>query len=164
MSVTASAQTVIDFKPERIQRSSTFHVEALVEKSFPLFGPLLEMEWAVGWEPRIIYLQQKFVEEHMIFKTKSNYGEDYLWAVTQFNPDAHTIEYTVTASERIWFIQVECEKDGDRTKVTVTYTYTGLSEKGNQQNKEALQKMFAHELKDWEKAINYYLETGEQLR
>src|SRR5262245_25115179 len=71
MSVTTFAQTKIDFKPERIQRSSTFHVEAPVERSFPLFGPLLEMEWAAGWEPRIIYLQQKYVEEHMIFTTKS---------------------------------------------------------------------------------------------
>ena len=164
MSATVSAQSTIDFKSERVQRSADFIVNATVEKSFPLFGPLLEMEWAAGWEPRVIYLEQKYVEEHMIFKTKSQYGEDYLWAVTQYDPVKYFIEYTVTASERIWFIRVICKSYEDKTKVSVTYSYTGLSEKGNQQNREALARMFENELKDWEKAINYYLETGKQLR
>lgn len=164
MSATVSAQAILDFKPERIQRTSVFVVHASIEKAFPLFGPLLEMEWAEGWEPRVIFLRQKYVEEHMIFKTKSQYGEDYLWAVTQYDPALYKIEYTVTAPDRIWFIGVVCQANDNQTKVSVTYTYTGLSEKGNQQNKDALEKMFANDLKDWEKAINYYLETGKQLR
>jgi hypothetical protein len=163
MSATAAAQNAIDFKPERIQRSATIVVHASLEKAFPLFGPLLEMEWAAGWEPRVIYLESKNVGEHMIFKTKSQYGEDYLWAVTQYDVTQSRIEYTVTASERIWFIRVACKADGKQTKVDVSYMYTGLSENGNQQNRESLEKMFAHDLKDWEKAINYYLETGKQL-
>jgi hypothetical protein len=163
MSVSATAQTAIEFKPERIQRSATIIVRAPLEKAFPLFGPLLEMEWAEGWEPCVIYPESKNVEEHMIFKTKSHYGEDYLWAVTQYDAKRSMIEYTVTASERIWFIRVACKAYVDQTKVDVSYTYTGLSEKGNQQNKESLAKMFAHDLTDWEKAINYYLETGKQL-
>jgi hypothetical protein len=162
MSATASGQ-LVEFKPERVQRSASFIVNSTVDKSFPLFGPLLEMEWAAGWEPRVIYLEQKLVEEHMIFKTKSQYGEDYLWAVTQYDPTNYFIEYAVTAPERIWFIRVVCRSEDDKTKVTVTYSYTGLSEKGNRQNKEALNRMFENDLKDWEKAINYYLETGKQL-
>src|SRR4051812_26893339 len=95
MSATVSAQSAIEFRSERVQRSASFVVNATIEKSFPLFGPLLEMEWAAGWEPRVIYLEQKLVEEHMIFKTKSQYGEDYLWAVTQYDPTNYFIEYTV---------------------------------------------------------------------
>jgi hypothetical protein len=164
MHMTSYAQkSETEFKAERISRSSTLSIHAPIEKVFPLFGPLLEMEWAAGWEPRVIYLDQKNVAEHMIFQTKSHYGDDYLWAVTQYEPEHFKIEYTVQTEGRIWFIRVQCSPDNKETKATVTYTYTGLTEKGNQQNKEALEKMFSHDLKDWEEAINYYLKTGKQL-
>jgi hypothetical protein len=35
-----------------------------------------------------------------------------------------------------------------------------LSEAGNALIEKALNEMFIHDLKDWEKAINDYLETG----
>lgn len=164
MHMTTHAQkTDPEFKAERISRLSTITIHSSIEKVFPLFGPLLEMEWAAGWEPRIIYLDQKNVAEHMIFQTKSQYGDDYLWAVTQYEPQHFKIEYTVQTHGRIWFIRVQCVAQDNQTSATVTYTYTGLTEKGNQQNKEALEKMFSRDLKDWEEAINYYLKTGKQL-
>ncbi|MBI1766917.1 MAG: hypothetical protein HYR67_00920, partial [Bacteroidetes bacterium] len=46
----------------------------------------------------------------------------------------------------------------------ITYTYIGLNNEGNALNATALEKMYAHDLKDWEKAINYFLETGKVLK
>jgi hypothetical protein len=43
------------------------------------------------------------------------------------------------------------------------YTYTGLTEHGNAINKLALGMMYRRNLKDWEEAINHYLETGQRL-
>lgn len=164
MHMTVPAQnSPSQFKAERISRSSSFIIHDTIEKVFPLFGPLLEKEWAAGWEPRVIYLDQKNVAEHMIFETKGHHGDHYLWAVTQYEPKDYRIEYTVQTPERIWFIRVQCSPVENETKVVVTYTYTGLTSKGNEQNKEALSKMFAHDLKDWEESVNYYLTTGKQL-
>jgi hypothetical protein len=59
---------------------------------------------------------------------------------------------------------VSCVAQGSNTNATISYTYTGLTEKGNLKNEVALNDMFASELKDWEAAINHYLETGTQLR
>jgi hypothetical protein len=153
------------FKAERIQKSALFVVNAPIEKTFPLFGPIREKEWAAGWEPQIIYSTNSEVEEHMIFRTNGGYhqGEgDYLWVVTQFKPTDFFVEYTVSTSNRIWFISVKCEPNDKKTNVTVTYIYTGLNDQGNELNKAALERMYAHNLKDWEEAINYYLATGKQ--
>jgi len=46
----------------------------------------------------------------------------------------------------------------------ITYTYVGLNDLGNRLNAHALESMFKHNLKDWELAINHYLETGSRLR
>lgn len=154
----------INFKSERISRTASFVVKASVDKAFPLFGPIREKEWAAGWEPEAIFSNSPEVEEHMIFKTSGkHHGEEFLWTVTQFRPQDYLVEYTVSTSERIWFIRVQCEAEGENTKATVSYTYTGLSPAGNQKNEEALKKMFTHNLTDWAEAINYYIRTGKQL-
>src|SRR5438045_210751 len=128
MTNTLLAQTT--FKAARVEKSASFKVNTNVEKAFPLFGPIREKEWAAGWEPQIIYSTNPEVEEHMIFKTAGHHhGEDeYLWVITQFRPSDFFVEYTVSTSQRIWFITVKCRPHGQSTNVTVTYSYTGLTE------------------------------------
>jgi hypothetical protein len=152
------------FQAERIERTASFVVNAPVDKSFPLFGPIREKEWAAGWEPSVLLSKDILIEEHMIFQTNGQEGEgNYTWAVTTFQPEKHLVEYTVFTSERIWFIRVACEAVGEKTNATVSYAYTGLTEEGNRKNKLAIEKMYANNLNDWEKAINHYLEMSQQL-
>jgi hypothetical protein len=152
------------FKAERLHRSASILIEAPVDKAFPLFGPVREKEWATGWEPEIIFTNDAWVEEHMIFQTKGQEpGEKYTWAVTTYQPEKYLIEYTVSTTERIWFIRVACANQGDKTSATISYTYTGLTDEGSLKNKLAIEKMFKNDLSDWEEAINYYLRTGQLL-
>jgi len=153
--------------PERISRTSTITLNAPLEKVFPLFGPIREMEWAAGWEPHVLYATAGTVEERMIFQTASHHGgePDLVWTVSRYQPDRAFIEYTVFAPERLWWITVECSESvgGETTEAKITYTYTGLTEKGNAINQRALAAMYHWDLKDWERAINHYLATGERL-
>ncbi|HEY0655210.1 MAG TPA: hypothetical protein VGD65_18880 [Chryseosolibacter sp.] len=153
-----------DFKPERISRTASFIVNGEIEDVFPLFGPIREKEWAEGWNPEIIFSRSDLVEEHMIFRTSAPTDEKfYTWVITHYDPSQHLVEYTVSTANRIWFIQVLCERQVNETKATVTYTYTGLNTKGNELNRAALGKMYATDLKDWQQAINHYLDTGKML-
>lgn len=165
MNLISNQEVLTDFKPERIQRTSTFTIQGKVADVFPLFGPIREMEWAAGWEPEILYRSgQAIVEEHMIFQTSGYAGEGkYTWIISQYRPEKYLIEYTVSAHERIWFIRVNCKESKGKTEVTVSYTYTGLTMEGHKKNEFALKRMFAEDLTDWAEAINYYLKTGKQL-
>jgi hypothetical protein len=153
----------MEFKPERIQKCSSISVNGTVEKIFPLFGPIREKEWAEGWDPEILYSTTNIAEAHMMFRTKSHYRQEefYYWVITQFDPMLFKIEYTVSTPNRIWFITISCEPDGAITRARICYTFTGLNETGNQLNRDALEKMFADNLRDWEEAINYYLKHGK---
>lgn len=164
MTATTGFKPPMKFIPERIQQCAVITLNGSIDKVFPLFGPVREMEWAEGWNPEIIYPKDKLVEEHMIFRTKGHADEEYYtWVVSQFNPDQHQIEYTVSTPDRVWFIRIQCAPDGPRTKASIGYTYTGITAAGNDRNREALKKMYARDLKDWEEAINYYLQHQKIL-
>src|SRR5262245_16214805 len=112
MTLISPQETLTEFKPERVSKSATFGCNGKIENVFPLFGPIREMDWADGWNPEILYSTNNhaLVEEHMIFQTKGHTGEEkYTWAITKFQPEHHFIEYTVSTSERIWFISVVCK-------------------------------------------------------
>jgi hypothetical protein len=156
---------VLEFTPERIQKCAVIKVEYPIDKVFPLFGPVREMEWAFGWHPEIIYSSTNLVEEHMIFRTKARHAEEdyYLWVITKYEPSKYNIEYMVSTPNRVWFIHVDCESEGLFTQVKICYAYTGLNETGNRLNRESLQNMFADNLIDWQQAINHYLKHGKIL-
>ena len=156
---------VMEFKAERIGRRSIIELNGPIENVFPLFGPLLEKEWAEGWDPEIISSTSNLVEEHMIFRTRSsNKTEDYFtWIVTQYQPERHVIEYTVFTFQRLWFIRVECKGVRSGTTAEISYTYTGFTQQGSDLNRAAIDKMFVRDLKDWEESINYYLKNGKRL-
>lgn len=146
---------------KRISRAATISLNAPIEEVFPLFGPILEMKWAPGWNPEIIYSETGLVEEGMIFRTKGTDG-DFIWVVSKYLPAEHVVQYTVQTTNRMWFINVVCKSVGNKTCATVTYTYTSLNDEGIELNRKALTAMFADDLKDWEEAVNFYLDFGRR--
>jgi hypothetical protein len=162
--MTPTDQSLKTIEAERMSKSATIHLNGSIQEVFPLFGPVREMEWAEGWQPIILYSSSD-VEEHMVFSTPSRYDDEghYLWTVSKYFPEQNLIEYTVSATDRIWFIRVECFSDRSATRATITYTYTGFTSMAAERNRESIDGMFSEDLKDWERAINHYLLTGEKF-
>lgn len=99
----------------------------------------------------------------MVFTTPSQggYESEYAWIISKYQPVIHCIEYIVSTANRYWVISIHCTSVSEiETSATIVYTYTGLNSLGNEINKRAIAKMYRYELKDWEEAINYHLETG----
>ena len=160
--------TVSHFASKRISRTSLITLKAPIAKVFPLFTPEKEKEWAAGWEPQFLTASTKYIEERMVFRTQSQHGHDeidYIWTISKYLPDQAFIEYTVFTPERMWWITIQCRDDipNHTTSAEITYTFVGLTDKGNAINEKALQLMYAYDLKDWEEAINNYLMTGDGL-
>ena len=153
---------------QKITRTASIRLNATFDVVFPLFGPVREMDWAHGWDPTIIYSKADNIEERMVFQTHAHIQDEegpYTWTVSKYVPDAGQIEYTVFDLARIWWINIECQAIEAESicQAQITYTYIGLNPDGDERNKLALAAMFQHGLKDWELAINHFLETGSQL-
>jgi hypothetical protein len=154
----------LPFAPVRISKSATILLNETVERIFPLFGPFREREWAEGWDPELLYGDHE-VKERTVFRTGGLHPEEkfYQWVISKYMPQQFLIEYTVYATERIWFITVECKRHEACTLATITYTYVGWSREAHERNVLAIQNMFRQNLNDWEEAINYYIGTGKKL-
>ncbi|MHC1782532.1 MAG: hypothetical protein AB9891_07195 [Anaerolineaceae bacterium] len=154
----------VGFVSTRIIRTAAIHLNGSLAQVFPLFGALREKDWAAGWDPRVLYSKSGEIEEHMLFQTSSTHGHaeaDFTWLVSKYRPDEYLVEYTVFTPERVWWIKVQCREGQSpmSTQANVTYTYNGLTERGNHLSQAAAGRMFTEDLRDWERAINYYLGT-----
>ena len=148
------------FKSERTSKTASFIIEENIKTVFPLFGAFEERKWEKSWNPQLIYPQTEVIEVGTTFFIEGKGEEKHmLWRVIQFDPLDHFIQYFVSTENRDWTILVRCEEsdDGNSTKVAVTYTFIGLNAKGNQLNKEHIERMYQNELQDWKQAIDTYL-------
>lgn len=150
------------FTSKRISRTASFIVNETIDKVFPLYGAFEERKWTPHWEPILIYPEKESIEEGTTFKVKGHEhgGEsEFLWIVSRYEPENYLIQYLVSTENRFWTVTVKNNSVGKeaKTKTTVTYTFTGLNEKGNKLNKESLESMYKHNLQDWADLINSYV-------
>lgn len=160
-----------NFTAHRVSKTAMISVNGKIENVFPLFGSFEERKWADGWSPTLIYPAIEVMSEGTTFKTTGhghrhmNIETEFLWRVSKYEPKKYLVQYLVSTENRYWTITVTCTASSkDTTNANITYTYIGLNEIGNEINARAIEKMYALNLKDWEKAINYYLETGKVLK
>ncbi|MCY3546871.1 MAG: hypothetical protein OXH49_08305 [Gemmatimonadetes bacterium] len=147
------------FSAERLARTAEIVLDGPIAEVFPLFNPVEEPKWAPHFQPRFIYPADRTVQQGMTFKTAGHGDEaDLVWRINEFDPAAYHIQYLVYGKDRYWTITIDCrEADGGQTSARVTYDFLPLEEAGVAASEASLNAMFAHDLKNWEDAINSYL-------
>ena len=73
---------------------------------------------------------------------------------TRFTPNATTCVLKIAV----------ISKDENNAYVDIAYTYTGLSPEGNSFIENFTEETFLEAVIFWEKSMNYFLETGQQLK
>lgn len=152
------------FKAEKISKTAAIVLIERIENVFPLFGAFEERKWAEGWNPTLIYPDTERIEEGTTFKTPGHgsHEKEYLWRVSKFEADKFLIQYLVSTENRYWTITVKCVPlPENKTLAEITYTFIGLNENGNRINEQSIKRMYEHNLKDWEEAINSYLDKEQ---
>lgn len=149
------------FVARHIEKKATITLDGNIQTVWPLFDPINEGKWASVWNPEIIHPKDRVVKEGMVFRTHGK----MVWVVSRYDSKNSRITYTVNDPEKVYIIDVQCSKHGEsNTDATITYNFVGLTTHGNELIEASSNRLFASDLKDWEKAINHYLETGETLQ
>ena len=106
-----------------------FHLNAPVERVFPLFTAEGERAWAPGWQPRILSGSR---ERGSAFMTSTHDGSTVTWIVTDYRPAEGRVSYArLVQDSNIGIVDVVCTTAaGGGTDVSVRYTLTAVSESG----------------------------------
>ena len=149
----------------KVARSHSFVVNLPVEKAFPLFEPLGEKNWAEGWHPVFPAADDLPLHDGSVFTVEAPHphGQGIMksvWTVTAHQPP-HAIEYrNVIVGLRATRIEVRCAAAPGGTRVTVSYTYTGLSDEGDKLIREITPERYVTMIDGWGTAIATYLKRG----
>ena len=142
------------FAAERSVRSHAFIVAMPAAEAFRLFEPEGERAWAHGWDPTYLHPADGAPEVGMIFTTTHG-NESTVWTMTRHDLAAGVVEYLrVTPGSRVASVLVQCAPaDGQRTRVTVVYTFTALSESGNEYVRAMDEARYRDFIEGWGTAI-----------
>jgi len=151
---------------QHFTRTQNIHLAAPPERVFPLFDPIGEKQWADGWEPETIYPTSGEVEEGMVFITGSHDEAQVIWTMLAFNAERWRISYLrVTPGSHVARIDIYCEDNLDETtRASISYTFTALTEQGNDYVARFTEEHYQEWMSSWETAINYYLRHGHPLQ
>lgn len=153
------------FVSQHVSHSHTLRVNAPIERVFPLFEPLGERAWATGWQPVMLYPPSGAARAGTVFTTDYDGEDTTIWTIAAYDATAGLITYhRVTPGSRAGIIAIHCAATSDgATDATITYTFTALSDAGNDFIAGFTAAHYAREMALWEAALNHYLLHGEPL-
>jgi len=153
------------FSAKRVIRAYRQTIFATPEKVFPLLCPVREADWLDGWHYDMIYSKSGLAEEGAVFSTPHHDTTETIWLVTNYDMKNFQIDFArFTPESRTCFLQISVSAKGnDESFVDISYTYTAISEQGNDFIDSFTEESFLESVKFWEDAMNYYLKTGKKL-
>ena len=142
------------FRAEHTVRTHTITLELPLAEALACFTPEGERAWAKGWEPVYLYPTDAAPQAGMVFTTGGG-NESTIWMMTRYEPANGLVEYQrVTPGSRTGQVLVQCAALGEkRTRATVMYTMTALSEEGNRVLREMDEARYREFIDSWQAAI-----------
>jgi hypothetical protein len=151
-------------EPKRVVRSYVQRLVAPPERVLPLLCPVRERDWIEGWEPRVVYSASGLVEPDCVFVTAAS-PHDAVWMVTRLEAAAGRVEMVKISPEvTACVLRIEVAPAPHGSSATVTYCHTSLGPRGDAFVDAFTEEHYAGFMRDWERRLNHYLETGELLR
>ncbi len=156
----------MSFTADHISRTQTIQLAAPPSRVFPLFEPIGEQAWAIDWKPAFRFPATGAAQAGMVFTTQVHEDEsESIWTITAYDPANLQLTYLrLTPGSRVGIIDIRCEAAQDSTTLaSITYTFTALSEDGNEFLSRLTEAHYQEFIASWEKAINHYLASGRAL-
>jgi hypothetical protein len=147
-------------QPVRASHTYRQHLHAPAERVFPLLCPVREVDWAVGWAPRLVVSRSGVAERDCVFVTPGD--ADAVWYVTRHEPENLYVEMLkVTPEVTACRLDIQLVPRGGECFADVSYMHTSLGPKGDTFVAAFTADYYAGFMQAWEKEMNHYLATGK---
>ena len=155
----------MEFEATRLEKTYEMTVPAPVNRVFPLLCPTREYAWVPYWNCEMVFSRSGYAEPGCVFRTDFPDRGKMTWVTTKYEPPAE-VQYTVFKHDsHVWNLSIRLSEDGqDQTSIVWNHEFTALTEDGNAFLSQYTDEAHKHHLGLIEKALFFYLETGEMLQ
>lgn len=143
-----------------ISRTHSFEIDLSMSDVFSLFTPEGEKEWVPGWDYENVMGNTQLSEDDVFVTGSHDFAVDRaVWIVKRHDPTAHLVQYyRVEPNEKVGTVTVECDESGEgRTRVTVTYKWTALTEAGEEFVASYDEDIHAEFIEEWRELLLAYI-------
>ena len=153
------------FKAKRVTRNCVQTIKAAPSEVHALICPVKEAEWLDGWDYDLIFSQSGFAEAGCVFISRNEGEKETIWLITKRDDRNYETEFArITPESRVACLKVRIEDGGKHiSRMHIAYTFTALTEEGNQFIDNFTEENFVKDMQFWEATMNHYLETGRPL-
>jgi hypothetical protein len=140
-----------------VVHTATIHLDAPVDRVFPMFEPEGERHWAPGWDPHYLWPADGSARVGTTFTTD---GGGTVWILAEHEPGRRVV-YTHIRRGVAGRVEVRCSpaQDGGTT-AEVRYDLTALSPDASEPLLTAPEEHFRAWIGHWQTSIDHYLQTG----
>lgn len=150
-------------QPRRATHTYRQRLRASPERVFPLLCPVREMDWAVGWAPRLVVSSSGLAERDCVFTTPEGDNEA-IWYITRHEPAERCVEMLkITPEVTACRLEIRLTTDGDACLADVTYAHTSLGPAGDRFVDAFTAEHYERFMQVWETELNHFLATGRRL-
>jgi hypothetical protein len=150
-------------KPNRATHTYRQQLRAPAERVFPLLCPVREVEWAVGWAPRLVASSSGVAEKDCVFTTPEGEREA-VWYVTRHEPANLFVEMLkITPEVTACRLEVKLVPQGETCCADVMYSHTSLGPAGDRFVADFTADHYRRFMQAWENELNHFLTTGRML-
>lgn len=143
--------------PRRASHTFRQTLTAPPSKVFPMLCPVREVEWAEGWEPRLVVAASGVAERDCVFTTPSE-GTEAIWYVTRHEPEAGFVEMLkITPDVTACRLEIQLHPAPEGCFADVTYTHTSLSPEGDAFVERFDAAYYREFMLAWEAELNRWL-------
>jgi hypothetical protein len=148
----------------RASHTAVQTIAAPPDAVFPLYCPVREADWVRGWAPPLVISSDGRAEVDCFFTTEQDGRESY-WLITEHDrPAGRVVMVKITPGVLACRVVIVLEPlPEERTRATITYTYTSLGPEGHRLVADFTPQAYATFMTEWEAEMNHYLLTGEKL-
>lgn len=142
--------------------TAEFEINRPVDEVFPLLSPEGETLWVPGWKYENLSGSPDLHEDYVFLTRDHDHASsEALWIVKRYEPGNHHVQfYKVEPGDKVGVVSVTCKSSGaDETRVQVTYSYTGLSEKGNEFVESFTREAYYEFIGEWQCLMQKYFDS-----
>jgi len=138
----------------RTEVSITLDFDAPLTRVMPLFGMFEEKRWDSSWMPRAVRPDEEGQQRPGVVFTTGEGAHAAVWVLTDYDIASGLIRYVVMRDSALTELRIQGNASGaDRTRVTVTYRITALSDEGAAYV-EHFESDFPHQGPHWQAAVS----------